>query len=213
MSSSSTSASTQVRRIVRRGRRNHGILHRLTRKVARINRVLKAEIHAVDKSNNLTPGTTVYQQCISNVAEGDSDGNRSGTTTRLKNLKFNYTIVPNASATAGDVCRFIIYRWKGPAAGGTPSSAYILESTSNVDSMYNFETRKNFQVLYDRKIDSSVQTGYKSNTIYAKIDKDATYTSTGANDWDSGHIFILVLFAQAVNTATFNFYSRVTFMP
>uniref|UniRef100_UPI0040473BDD hypothetical protein n=1 Tax=Rheinheimera sp. TaxID=1869214 RepID=UPI0040473BDD len=119
-----------------------------------------------------------------------------------------------ASATTGDSCRFILFRWKAPTLGSAPGASTILSSTTNVDSPYNRDFRESLVVLMDKKFDCSTQNGTRTLRLRKMLNNVATtFNGTASTDWNENAIFFLVLFQENTNKTTMNYYSRVTYSP
>lgn len=186
---------------------------KLERKVSKIEKATKADVHFVDVAQTLTPGTTAAIGVLTPVAQGDGESNRDGEAISLRHISYKATLVPNA-ASAADSARVICFKWKSATGGVAPGAAAILEVPTNIDSPYNRDYRESLQVLFDKKIDVSNVNGTKHIKFNTMLhNSEATFISTASNHWNENHVFFLYLFTDNTNKATINYYSRVTFSP
>lgn len=95
---------------------------------------------------------------LTNIAQGDGEGERLGDVIRPSSLQMNFATMTGASATQGQryTMRVTILRWHPDTAIETPTNAKVFENTSALQPFGCFITsdsaRKKFDVLYDKKV-------------------------------------------------------------
>ncbi len=187
---------------------------RLDKRVQRLQQAAKVDSHYIDVAQTITPGNTATLGVLVPVPQGDTEQSRDGDAIALRHIDYRVTFTPHASATTGDSCRFILFRWKAPTLGSAPGASTILSSTTNVDSPYNRDFRESLVVLMDKKFDCSTQNGTRTLRLRKMLNNVATtFNGTASTDWNENAIFFLVLFQENTNKTTMNYYSRVTYSP
>lgn len=187
---------------------------KIDRRVRRLQQASKIDSHFIDVAQTITPGNTATLGVLNPVAQGDSEQSRDGDAIALRHIDFRATFTPHASATTGDSCRFIVFRWKSATGGTAPSTGAILDATTNVDSPYNRDYRESMVILMDKKFDCSTQNGTRSLHVSKLLNNvAATYSSTTAASWNENALFFLVLMQENTNRTTMNYYSRLTYSP
>jgi len=86
---------------------------------------------------------------ISNIAQGDTQGERSGNSVTFRSIEFNYALYHQ---TDGNFARVILFQWMPDSGNLAPTRAQILQDSSTMPflSSYNHSQRHQFRILYDK---------------------------------------------------------------
>lgn len=186
---------------------------KLDRKVKKLVRTSKVDLHYLDTAQTLTPGTTAALGYLTAIPQGNTENDRDGDAVSLKHLRVSMTLVPNTAA-ASDSFRIIFFRYRGDRGGAAPSVTNILQTSSNIDAPYNRDYRNSYKILYDRKIDCSDQNGVKHLIINKSLNNVAcTFTGPLSTNYNENHVWFIFLATENANKAALNYWSRVVFSP
>lgn len=164
--------------------------------------------------------------CISDVPQGDTDVTREGDSLIPLSATVSFHCIGHS--TAYTRLRLMIFRWKRDDNVEPPTAvSQILENTSDTDqlmaSIYNWDDRKDFDVLYDRvlciapsgatgggdKYQYQIKKNIKLNN--KKYTKRIQYDNTATTG--QGNIYFLMVSDQATNKPSAYLYSQFYFKP
>lgn len=153
------------------------------------------------------------------IPQGTTQNERIGNKLRLKNIRVHgYLSLGNQGSTGTRVRVMLVQDLQ--ANGSMPAVADIMEKTV-IDSFINMDNVTRFKVIKDRWVDLNPTSGDSANTslitiknfkmnhkAFCRIDYSST---TGAISELKSANYMLLVFAQANLTGSFNFNTRVTF--
>lgn len=162
---------------------------------------------AFDSTGSLKP--------LSQVAQGTDYTQRVGDSIKVQHLELSYFLTINVAAVT-TVCRILIVR-DLDGYGTIPTTAQILETVGGPNSTTTPRKYLNisrFSVIYDDMI--SLNSSGDNNTIQhisIPMEKHVKYLgTTAANASDGkGSFYFIAISNQAVNTPTYELYSRLLF--
>lgn len=166
---------------------------RLSKSVRYLNKVVKADIDVCDTNATSAVSTVGNVVLLNQIALGDDEGNRDGTTVMIRSLLMRLSVI------AADTTNFI--RWivvqDTQAVGGTALSSIgqFLDGTPTYQSPLIWTSRGRFKVWYDRTFAvSNVWQPNLTDKIYIKFPKpiEATYVPNGASNAVDKNAFYVV---------------------
>lgn len=174
------------------------------------------ESHHYDITATRTPTSAAATvDKLSAIPQGDTDITRSADRCDPRHLRISFSLDGDTSfANDTEYVRLLVVKCKRDDATDAPTVAKVLE-TSSVWSMYNWDDRKDFVVLYDKLIKlakSALREDFsrkgmisiKANKL-GKLQYDNTAT-TGQNQ-----LYLIALTTETTNGPTLRYYSRIIF--
>lgn len=199
----STSYNAKKRRYRRRrGRRYRPNIYTLAKQVRRVRREVSSlpetKLHTMPL-NLVGIGTAPYLFCMTDIVEGDSEGQRTGI--QVTPTKFQFYLQAVAESGDDNWHRVIIFRWFDDV---TPAVTDILPDTtagsfagwSNLNIPVNWITKPKFQILADQRFCTAIGTTTEKNSMFfdksfRKTSKIRYKGSAAAAEW--GSIYALVV--------------------
>lgn len=163
-------------------------------------------------ANNQSISNAGTVTLLSNMAQGDDDGMRTGNSIRLRSLSFYYYAKGNAQNVANAI-RCILFIDK-QNTGTTPTPADILQTTGSVGSIIshiNVDHTSRYRVIYDRRHVFTHQTNYTAasaassgvgatiRTLYKKMFMPVKWTGPAGTDTYTNAVYLLLLSDVAAN--------------
>lgn len=168
-------------------------------------------------SSNLASTATIDN--LSNIVQGTDYNQRLGNSIRAMRLRFDYTILNNASSVTTNLIRIIVFR-DFMCQGADPTPAQVLETVASgmqaVNSAYLHYAYDRFEVLHD-EVHITSQVGSSQQAIHRRclfpINDHILYSSTAgadASDWQ-GSLYVLYVSNVATFDPTISYHSRLVF--
>jgi len=163
-------------------------------------------------STTITTTPTIAN--LSNIAQGNDWNNRNGNSIRLRHIRWDFMLYPNATAVLNSV-RIIVFR-DMMQRGTDPAAAELLESTTavvNLVSPYLHYDYDRFQVLYDDVVSTGVGTVPCHKRMILGVDDHVLYQNTtgaDASNWQ-GACYALAVGEQGTNGPQLTAYARLSF--
>lgn len=141
---------------------------------------------------------------VSDIAQGDDDGQRTGNQVRIRSLLFNFYARGNAQNTSNAI-RAIVFIDK-QNTGTTPTTSDILQFSGNIGAVIsplNVDHTTRYKIIYDRRFTFSHQTNYTAATSatsgvgavikswYKKMFMPVRWTGPSATDTYTNNIYVL----------------------
>jgi hypothetical protein len=151
---------------------------------------------------------------ISQISQGtDYINNRIGNSIKLQKIEVRGRVYKNATATQS-VMRVVMFR-DLDGYGTTPLIGDVLQNVSGVSAPltpFDFNNRQRFSILMDELLTLN-STGESSSVFQLDLTHEGHIlylgaTAAAASD-GKGSLYMLFISDEAVNTPTFNFYSRL----
>lgn len=173
---------------------------------------INSELKYVDNTFSGNQNTTYALSCLTNVAEGDTQSNRTGISQLNHSLHMRLNLTMNTVATS-TYFRVILLVWNENVQETAPSSAKILENNSVYFSPYNVENSKQYSIIKDKTYPlatggpSSISENWniKLSPLHSK------YTSTGSTSQSTGHVYLMLVSDQSTNTPSYQIYTRIRY--
>lgn len=176
--------------------------------------LINVEKKYVDNNNTgFSIGTTPTITPLSLIAEGITEGTRTGNSVKLYSHFTRFSVQINASATATRV-RMITFIDK-VSAGSAPSVTQLLTASTVLSALNKDYCGSRFKILSDRMICLSQAGRQEAYTkVFNKLGTHATFIGSGATQADlgTGHVYLLFISDEATNTPTGSLYSRISYI-
>lgn len=204
------------RRTYRRRKRRYG--NSIAKKALSLARYNKRRLKQEWKHWDTNQGTlgitsTPDSQCISLIAQGDDDINRTGNSIAMRSIIFNALLNSNfASVPVNNVLIQLVYApWD--CNGGNVNFGDVMD-TNDITSNRNMDTTEKYKVLWRERY-TLTESGRESIMInkYKKMNKPCKFDlTTGViAACTSGHYFLQMLSTQATDEPTITYNCRVRF--
>jgi len=170
------------------------------------------EMKSLETAVNNSPQTsTATITNLSQIAQGDTETERTGMKVTAKSIQFNGLIYWHVSATRS-VFRVIIFVDKNDD-GSDPVSTSLL-TASNVYSLRNnaLSSLNRFKILMDRTVvlDSNSQVAHIQ--FYKRLNEQMHYIGTSATSDGANHIWMLTISDEPTNAPVVNAYARLNYL-
>ena len=167
--------------------------------------LVNVEKHAHELTFTATPDSSTGSfQCLNLIAQGDSEGQRTGDKIMMKQIHANMRLSINSAATHS-VIRVILFLFKQPQ-GATPTATFVLAAANHL-APYNHDNAGLYTVLYDKQFPMSisgaqekvVQFTRKFYTLHEQFD------GTGATvaDIQTNSLWLFVISDESTNVPSF----------
>ncbi len=172
--------------------------------------LINVEFKNLDTANSLTVTTSPSVTHLTAISQGDGQNDRDGYQCRLKSFLYRFHVSTHASAVVTQL-RCVIFKWNNQA---TPSSADIIEGTSDPLTHIKINRHGMFVVLFDRLFNLTNEGKGKGfdSTFYRRINVINQYDAAAGTDFTTGSIWALWLSDQATNSPTVDFNARIRFI-
>lgn len=150
------------------------------------------------------------------VTQNQTDQSRIGDKLTPKALDIRYRIaLPSTLPDYFNLIRVVIFRWKQNTLSVSPTQAYLLNTTASVLSplsQYNYDTTKNFQILYDRVHYITTYDPSMNKKLMINLRKQPNIQFDSTNTIGNNHIWIYCgSDSQAAGHPTLEYCARFTF--
>lgn len=177
--------------------------------------LVNVEMKKFDTGASLTTADTVNQ--LNAVGQGDADAARDGNSILQKSLLIRATLSGNSNVDTGLV-RVLIFVDKQQIGDSSPALSDVLDPTpgNNIIAPLNNETVGRFTILFDRTY--SVNSNLDATAIslpwkfYRKMNQHARFNGANTTDIQKNGLYIAMTHNMGVNTPTFAYSSRLTFI-
>lgn len=167
-------------------------------------------------STGQTPSNSGAMYWLSGITTGTAYNQRTGMVVKASNISMRLNCAVNASATSATFTqlRVILFINKSLNHGQTPAASDILQSLNTPMSPYNLDNVGDFEVLYDRKFDLTLQYPTKSINIFRRLRHHIRWDTSGdlIADTEKGHLFMLLLSDEPSAFPTVDYYIRLRFI-
>lgn len=176
--------------------------------------VINAEKKFYDVSGTANLGTSGSMVSLDTLTQGAGGSSRNGNSIKASSIQLRATCNINGSATDTFV-RFILFIDKdGPEAGSAPAPGDLLTAATPTAAL-NMSYANRFRVISDRVISLSVNGRQAiSLNIYRRLNHHIKWDTSGSSavgNYESGHIWLLMLSDQATLTAPTTYTSRLRY--
>lgn len=185
--------------------------------------IINSEKKFYDENATIYPDTTYQANCLTNMAQGDTNITRTGNSIALKSFHLK-GVLKRDSTVPGEIVRVMLVLDKDNAAGTIPNITDVVAS-SGVYSFRNMDYARRFTVLMDRTY--TYQTD-KPNVViefwkkfYMKKDKrgrpvishHCLFDGSTANNFTRNHIYLYVIGNTATGSTAsdFTYSTRIRF--
>lgn len=161
------------------------------------------------------PIGTPTLQTLTAIAQGTDENNRIGNSVLLKHINIRISFIPNFTADAYNLMRYIIFVDK-QQSGTPPTAAQLLTTPGNIDSPFNRNYTDRFVILKDKRLVAS-QTGLITSSIFQKVFKRLNFhtrfigTSSANASMGNNTVYFFAVSTQVINAPTAFIYSRINF--
>lgn len=149
------------------------------------------------------PTTTATITHMSQIAQGDGNGARTGNSVLAKSIQFNMSVSKHPTATL-TFTRVMFFIDKRQVADTAPVIGDLLVSASTV-ALKNTQAvlANRFEVIYDKTFHLS-STGQATDIDkgFFELHHHIIYNGSAVSDIDKGGIYMLTLSNEATNTPT-----------
>lgn len=148
---------------------------------------------------------------LSNIAQGDDDGERDGRSIKGVNLSLKAYLTHNSSGLAEQIVRVMIVTDRAPQ-GTAPAVTDVLAS-ANVIAHRNLAYAKQIHVLHDSLLTVNESDDYKMFNRFIKRNMKIDYTGTAAAHYGDGNLFLVLVSNEAsVNYPDFIYNFRLRYV-
>lgn len=165
------------------------------RGVKALRAIVNSEEHELDTSLNHTlTGSTPVITCLNAIDQGDYASQRTGHSSLMTNLTISEAYLTGTNS----IFREIIFIDKQQISDTNPVVSDILETPSDVQSLYNKLTKGRFQVLSDRMWAQSYLTApFKLRKYHKKLQKHVHFNGTAGTDLQKNGVYRIILCSSA----------------
>lgn len=205
------------KKLAKRGSIYGTAAQQLWKDVGWLKSVINVEKKVFDSaSNGQQPSNTGAIYWLSGITTGTGFNQRTGMVVKASNISMRLNCNVNASATSSTFSqlRVILFINKSLNHGQTPAVADILQSLNTPMSPYNLDNVGDFEVLYDRKLDLTLQYPSKSINIFRRLHHHIRWDTSGdlITDTEKGHIFMLLLSDEGAAFPAVDYYVRLRYV-
>lgn len=186
--------------------------------VARLKKVVHPETYEYDTSNTDQLSTfTAVVTPISNLAEGDDDGNRTGYTIYGRSLRLSCDWIVNSSNAEPQKTRVMVI-CDTSNTGATPTSAQLFGSLSGTENIVNAPILASALPRFKVMFDTLRWIGNASNQAqqirkFIKVNKRIQFTGTANTDLGKGQLYLVFMSSNsAANQPSFNYHTRLNYL-
>lgn len=150
---------------------------------------------------------------LSDINYGTAYNQRTGMVVKASNISLRMNIRFNTNAAATQL-RVILFFNKSLNHGATPAVGDILQDLNTPMSPYQLDNVGDFVTLYDRKFDLDSQRPQAKVNFFCRLRHHIRWDTVGdaAANTETGHVYMLVLSDEAVNTPAIDYYARLRFI-
>lgn len=173
---------------------------------------------------NVTSGGTIT--CLSDMAQGDDDENRSGNSVMAKSLLVRGSFGRNSGGDAYQFLRVIVFKDMNDENDTAPTLGNLLDTTTAGVAIYSPLNKdiERFWILADRTFTTDSTDPQAEFKFFHRfgllkdrkgnrtIGQHVTFNGASATDTSKGHIYILLLGNSSANYPTFTGMSRFNFV-
>lgn len=184
-----------------------------SRKVKRVlTKAAEKKFHDVSQAGSVSVTSTPVLVDLSSISAGDTDQTRDGDQLTIRSIHLKYQLVAGDST---NIVRIILFQWfmDTAVAGGGPTAANILQSTTNSMSSYTHDTRFQYKILDDKivSLDTSSRDSYTLNRRIIKgFKKKIQFSAAGTSGTNKIYLLYMSDSAAAPDPGLI-YYSRLTF--
>ena len=177
---------------------------------------LKSMINVEKKLHSLTasinPSSTGTITHVTQIAQGDGQGNREGNSIKTTYFGFRGRCSLNASAS-NTFLRVMLIRDTQQQSDTTPAISDVLENVS-VSSFLNPETLGRYTVLFDQtySLESAGSTGSRTIEFNKKLNSHVRFNGSAAGDIQKGGLFLIFLSDHPTNTPGLAYEARLRYV-
>lgn len=177
--------------------------------VRAIKDLINVELFNFDISGSISNNTTATIQGLTDIAQGDTDGTRTGNSLLVKDYQMKLKITKHASAT-NTYIRHIIFRDNQQIKDTVPVVADLLQNSAYND-FYTATAKGRFSILNDRTYELDANNVGMSVNITKKMQKHVRYNGSAATDIQKGGIYSMWVSSEAANAPTIAYQNRVRY--
>lgn len=193
-----------------------GLAVKALKEAKNIRKLISPEFKTVEAAVATTYGNAWSLNLINGVSRGDDYDDRDGRQIKVKSIQCSWNVIRNASATADQMVRIIVFIWRSPD-GVAPTIDDVLQpGATAMVRIRSLNDRKNTRILYDKVVNLS--TGNMTNVVlryYKKIDLTTIFnenTAGNIGDIDTNAIYVAIVSSDNTNQPSVNWTSRVRFI-
>ncbi len=181
----------------------------LTKKVARIRKLVVSEIMIFDTNALSNPTSTGQVENVCLIGEGNAVNQRHGLQIRATKIKFRCRMNIHATPVDSSI-RFILLCDKEQVSATNPTVLQVLNENT-IDSMYERTLLKRFRILYDRVVTLSKDGGYSAAFISKtkKVSIPLRWSASTTTSIVKNGIYLLLISNEAANTPTLDWSFRL----
>jgi len=188
------------------------------------------EVKQYEIAQNAVPGTTLassFAPLEGQIIQGLTDQNRIGSKIELKQIQFRFTFNAMVASTGPSKIRIIVVK-VGEQLGTNPSAGQILETGTNIRSLYaqKNDVGRSFTIVKDKLIslsalNSGENTAYKEwNWTYRpkgchEVEYLSSVTTGNLADMTKGNFVVYMMYESkptAAQQPSYDVYARVQFI-
>lgn len=152
---------------------------------------------------------------ISNIAQGDANGQRDGLWITPTSVELRCTAVDTTSGLTA--MRFLVIRWMDNTTNPPLVPSVLLNQTGGANpdfnSIYNYIYRDKFNVLYDKTLafdqylvvaGSSTTATMKNFKVSLPLKQKLKYIDDVATNYEKGNLFVIAIASSATATLQFD---------
>lgn len=155
--------------------------------------------------------------CLTNIAQGDADGNRTGISLLAKSMYIQATVSYNTAGTAifNTVRLVLLMDTEINGSSNQPSWTDLITSsyvgnTYGVIAPINKNTSTRYKIMWDKRIQLSIS-GDRTKTVtkYIPLQTHIKYTGPNATDYQRNQFYLMQISDQSTLTPTVTFIARI----
>lgn len=170
--------------------------------------LINVEFKHLDTTSTTPVSTTPRVIHLTNVSSGDTTRSRDGMSIRAKSLHMRGSLQVDQAAAA-DRVRMLVVR---AITDDIPTWDLLIDGSSNLDGHRDLNHTNQFKVLSDKTYNlAELRNPNQSITNHFKLDHHVTWDQL-ATTTRGGHLYLLHLGTEAVNTTAINLHCRLRYI-
>lgn len=164
--------------------------------------LVNSEMLHKETSLSTTVSTTPFVTCLTGLAQGDTDAQRTGNSVLLRNMLYRLRLTMSNAATT-TIVRLVVVKDTQQVSDTNPAWNDVFGSASVDAALYSSNAGR-FKVLWNKTIVLDTSRPIWHREKYSKLYQHLRFNGAGATDIQKNAIYLMVLSDQATNSPNLN---------